>query len=688
MIITKMTATFGCLDGAEITFHEGLNIIQAPNEFGKSTWSAFLLAMLYGVDTSQRSTKTGLAVKDKYRPWNGKPMAGQIDLIFQGQPITLQRTTKGKVPMGEFRGFYKDSGIPVPHMTGETCGQILLGVGQGVYRRSGFLGQQALPISPDDSLEAGLMALVTQGDEEVSYSQTQKALGDLRNRRRHNRTGLLPQAESQREEIRETMEKLHSIAHGNQEILGEIQEKQEQLRKIHQWDTQAKQAQVSQAKAQWEAARADSLAMAQDVKHLPTTAQAQEWLLEIAQLSAQQELLEQEVKLTVEPMPQKPQGFGQKLPPLPPEPKKRGSTLLFFLALLSMIALAVPFLGVDFSPWIGGSALIATAVAWTLRNRRFRIQQHTYTQKKEAYLAQYGVISPEGLQLVTQSYERAMAQYEVSLARATAQKERLSAQQERQDSQVAELLCQLGKWQTLAEGKAYLRQILACHDHATQARQVEAQEKATYDALILALGAPEEGVELGDYQWEDMERCRRELAQLEGQLQHRYGQMSALGELGILEAQELDLTEKIAKYQREYDGLTLAMAALEQANRQLQKRLSPQVGAMAGDYLNHLTSGVYDRVHVGQAMALEAKLAGEISFRSPLHLSGGTADQLYLAVRLAIANLVLTKEAPLVLDDALAFFDDDRMRNAVKLLENLGETRQIILFTCHSREKT
>ena len=75
--------------------------------------------------------------------------------------------------------------------------------------------------------------------------------------------------------------------------------------------------------------------------------------------------------------------------------------------------------------------------------------------------------------------------------------------------------------------------------------------------------------------------------------------------------------------------------------------------------------------------------------RRALALSQGTADQLYLAVRLAVCDLVLPGEdpCPLVLDDALANFDDARMALALETLAELGKQRQILLFTCHSRER-
>ena len=74
MRIYKMTATFGKLEHETLTLQPGLNVITAPNEWGKSTWCAFLIAMLYGIDTRVKSTKTTLADKERYAPWSGSPM--------------------------------------------------------------------------------------------------------------------------------------------------------------------------------------------------------------------------------------------------------------------------------------------------------------------------------------------------------------------------------------------------------------------------------------------------------------------------------------------------------------------------------------------------------------------------------------------------------------------------------------
>ena len=61
-------------------------------------------------------------------------------------------------------------------------------------------------------------------------------------------------------------------------------------------------------------------------------------------------------------------------------------------------------------------------------------------------------------------------------------------------------------------------------------------------------------------------------------------------------------------------------------------------------------------------------------------------DQLYLALRLAICDLLLP-DCPIILDDALVYFDDERLRVALEVLRELGGQRQILLFTCTDREK-
>jgi hypothetical protein len=165
MKIYSMTATFGKLEHETLTLQPGLNIIEAPNEWGKSTWCAFLVTMLYGLDTRAKTTKAALADKERYAPWSGTPMSGRIDLNWNGRDITIERASKGRTPMGIFRAYETATGLDIPELTAANCGQTLLGVERSVFTRSGFLRFSDLPVTQDDALRHRLNALVTTGDE-------------------------------------------------------------------------------------------------------------------------------------------------------------------------------------------------------------------------------------------------------------------------------------------------------------------------------------------------------------------------------------------------------------------------------------------------------------------------------------------------------------------------------------------
>ena len=123
------------------------------------------------------------------------------------------------------------------------------------------------------------------------------------------------------------------------------------------------------------------------------------------------------------------------------------------------------------------------------------------------------------------------------------------------------------------------------------------------------------------------------------------------------------------------------------AHAGLQARFSPALNRAAGELFARLTGGRYGKVTLTRQFEALAEEADGLLPRRALALSQGTADQLYLAVRLAVCRLCLPEQPPIFLDDALSAFDDARLALALKLLQQLGEEQQIFLFTCHRREQ-
>lgn len=187
---------------------------------------------------------------------------------------------------------------------------------------------------------------------------------------------------------------------------------------------------------------------------------------------------------------------------------------------------------------------------------------------------------------------------------------------------------------------------------------------------------------------EELEAVRGDLSALRSSLDRIAGRLHAAGEPLALQAAAERLTDEIAALESEYAAIELAMSALAHANTQLQGRFSPALGQRAAEIFDGLTGGAYGGVILDKTLRVSAEPAGTGVPRDVGYLSAGAADQLYLAVRLAVCDLVLPPEnpVPIVLDDALSSFDDQRCAAALDYLRKEAEKRQILLFTCHSRE--
>ena len=269
MIIHTMRACFGRLQQEELVLQAGLNVIEAPNEGGKSTWSAFLRAMLYGINTKQRDKQGYIAEKNRYQPWSGAPMEGTMELTWQGRDITLRRGSRAGAPFGKLEAVWTGTEEPVPGLTGENCGETLVGAPREVFERSAFVGQGNTAIDGAPALEGRIAALASSGEEDVSYSQVERRLKDWRNRRQHNRTGLIPRLEEELAVLDDTLArqaKAHRLAEEARRELERLEAEIARLDRelaVHRGRQQAQRRQRYEAAC---AARAQAQALVDDLE--------------------------------------------------------------------------------------------------------------------------------------------------------------------------------------------------------------------------------------------------------------------------------------------------------------------------------------------------------------------------------------------------------------------------------------
>lgn len=721
MILKRMTATFGRLDKETLELHEGLNIVTAPNEAGKSTWASFLLSMLYGVDTSERATKTNLPVKTRCKPWSGRPMEGSMELQWNGRSITLERATQGRVPMGQFRAYDTETGRDVP-LSEADCGQTLLGVERSVYERSGFIRQQGMAVTGDHALEARLSALVTTGDETASFGLAEQRLRDLRNRCRHNRTGLLPQAEAELSQVEASLRDLQQLGKERMELEArraelEVREAalSNQLDSLAAREVAQKQQQLEQARLDLEKKEQSLREKEETVEGLPSMEALQELQRQLDVLAGTGRQLEEDLRLGVlrPKEPECPPVFAgmdadqvrecaeadcRRLDSLrrPPQYASGLPVVCFALAAVFFVAGIAGFL-LHLLPLgaVGMVACVAAAVLGAVRRARNGRSLNAQTE----LLRRYGVTDGDGIRRLAAGRRESMLLYQQRLREAEMREQSLRERSEAFAAQRQALLAQVAAFTPdaatpSAAGAAVQRAIHLRQFHTAAKREAE-QARLRFASVRDAVGTlPETPVLVsGDLTGDagqvsaELSQVRRKLQEVRSQLDLRRGRMESVGDPAALSARQEELTGHIARLQRRYDALTAAMDALAQANESLQTRFSPQINRLAGEYMARMTGGRYDRVLLGQDMTITARETGEAVTHPLLALSAGTADQLYLAVRLAVCALALPEDVPLVLDDALVAFDDTRMAAAMELLLELSKTRQILLFTCQRREQ-
>ena len=685
MKIRKMTANFGTLENETLTLSDGLNVIYSPNEGGKSTWCAFLRAMLYGVDSSQREKNGVKPDKVRYAPWSGTPMSGEMEIEYEGREITLARTTRtSTAPMREFSAVYTGTAESVDGLNGTDVGEQMTGMSRAVFDSSVFIRQSGMGIESSADLEKRINAIVSTGEESNSYTEANRALGVWLRKRRHNNTGAIPAMNAEIREKTESIARLESASRRRDDALERLSAVGEEMNTLREQSRQAaeKFAEEKQlALERWakqcknlsdELDRAEQSARIELVQSVDNSRaavnerrRALDSLREDSQrLSAYNEMSPFAGMSGEQARAEAEKAKTAALALAAAAEKKPSPALIIVGALLIAAGIA---LGVFVMPYVFGlsAAGAAVLVGGSVRYVKDKNARENARREYTRTLSAFGADSPEGVVSGAEEYARRCGEL-VSLDRQSAEMEALLSKAE-EERRLCETALVSGEDTPAVAAKR--RELAQAEERA---RFIEMQtESAEMRASALALSAAAE----------KEKAAATELAEAGGAV-------SALGDAMVIKTELESLSRRREELQSEYDAIALGMSVLKEANDEMQQRFSPELGKCASEYMEKLTGGRYDRLVFDRELNARARLAGSTADHERGFLSAGTADQLYLALRLAICRLALEEDrsCPLILDDALVNFDDTRMERAIDLLTELAGQRQILLFTCHRRE--
>lgn len=634
MMIKRLDATFGKLEGESLELHDGLNVISAPNESGKSTWCAFVRAMLYGVDSSERQKAGFLPDKMRFAPWSGSAMQGSMQLESGGKDITITRTTKtASAPMREFSAVYTGTSVSVEGLNGNNAGEMLTGVSRDVFRRSAFVEQGKVAVTHSAELEKRISAIVSSGDEDCSFTEADGRLRQWQRKRRFNRHGRLPELEDELSHKKQLLAELSDAAQNRENMAAELETAKQECERIEAEVIESRKVVRKEALSSLQGVRNEvNAATERHDKAAERRDSCRAALCACAIGERKPEEAKAEVKTDLE--------NSMKLKER--SERKSSPVLAIILMILCGALVAAGFLLPDLMihAFIAAAVALAAGIALFIRASRRKTENYEAAKQRRKILAKYKAESEDDIAASIDEYLELYKNY---------------AEAQRAEKESAEALAAVRRRQEQAESKTLTQLDFTGGDN--QAAQLSRR----------------------------LTEARAKCSRISAQMAEHSGRLAAMGDPLVLGSEISRMEAEYAEISAEYDAIALAIDTMRKADEDIQSRFSPALGKLAAEYMQFVTDGKYDGVMLDRDFSATVHEAGGSVPRNAEYLSAGTLDLMYLAVRLAVCSLALPESAncPLIIDDALVNFDADRRRQAMALLEKIAQERQVILFACN-----
>lgn len=700
-------SNFGKLHEMQMDFSEGLNVIIGENGWGKSTLAAFLKAMLYGMDaTTKRSLMEN--ERKRYKPWQGGAYGGSMEFEANGKSYRLERFFGTREREDKFALYDLATGLPSNDYS-ERLGEELFHIDRAAWERTCYLGQLNLGVAVNDSLNARLTHVEEESGDMQNYEQAVRLLEDrMKYFRKTGNRGQIAKLRDDQRAVREDqmmlmnrMKDLENVrvalteqrrqeqsAHEKTEQLEEtgrkLQERsirkneQEQYLQLKQRADAAEAVlqEANVALAQYESIPADETLLdllRSQIYELRTTIEKRETAAQQKKRSeesvrSQQEVLEECQELVAGRKQGLAGAFGT------------AAAGALFIFLSKTVANAEVFSSEKASMLAGAATLVFGALLvigsflkalretgkWGKQGRELHKVQVTL-ENYEEQAEQDANVYEELNQTVKDLRHRLAGTFQTS-EDATPDELEACWQQERKRSQEYQQLkaeCE-SRRNTSRDTKEICQSYLNDHPHAAEPLpEVEIISQEELERRLQQSRETEKAI-------------RQESGRMENRIRMLEEETARLPEL---EEQDAALTAQIEDAVRTCDRLEQTLGFLETAKNQLLSRYLDRLKEGTEGYLSELVPEWEPEVSMD--VNLQMKVQQEGSLRDTECFSTGWQDLFRLAERFALVDAICEADQPtVVLDDPFVNLDTKKYKNARKILEKLGEKRQMIYFSC------
>lgn len=672
---------FGKFQKKEVRFSDGLNVIYGENEAGKSTLAAFLRAMLFGMEKPRgRAAKQDLYTR--YQPLDAPgAYQGAMDLEIGGKSYRIERVfyqNERKIRLTELT-----TGREIPARW-EVMEQLLPELSE-----SGFLNTVSVP-QTGAATDAALAEELQNYMANLSAAREQEvdvpgALAKLSEQAKQLDAKKLPQQIAQLEQTLSQEETQMLMLDAKAKERKEAQQRLSALeRELSESQAEAEESRDSEFSVMYErflAYRSDLRELEDRKREL--SAKERELANKEQELAGAEPGGSEEAARRLEAYREKKRRLAERAEAHRREDEQLAQTCedaktsvgRGFVRLLggAGACLAAAVVLAIFLPLAALVPLFAacglTAYAFWRRKKRREQAERLSAQRMEAKARASEELLALQKELADEPSEEEqserIARLREELAVVRSRREALSEERERQQREEEALHLQKDGLLTYFRKFSPIVELTEPAVGAIQGRLLaEASNREQRQRELSA----------------EARRLQTEIARLEGVLE----QGAEIETRGMENRTRLcELQSRLAEDTQEKQAILLAQSTLKKLSEEIHDSFGRELNKTASAYVQKLTNGAYRKVTLDEKLQLKIDTGSR--YLKSSQCSGGTLEQMYLAVRLAVGETMYRGEPlPLIFDDAFAYYDDERLAEALRLLADCG--RQVLLFTCQRRE--
>lgn len=658
--------SFGKFSNETLTLTDGFNVIYGSNGAGKTTITDFIRLMLYGSCGSERSRDISKNPRRKYLPWNGTPMSGAMTFEHDGHSYILSRNF-GKTPSADKVSLFDvTDGKELPSKSSDNFGLRFFGMELDEFERTVFVGT---PVFDSDysgtALAAKISNLSISGDEDISEETVLKRLSSAKEAliSKSGKKGIITDAESRLEKLR-----------GEQALaLSEFDRQSDTAEKLAQVRAETAELERELNAARSFEKKAALLRERKTYKYIEEKYRVLDGAFEVLQGSGAVHLPENvrgneaadtlrgtldelsseisECRLLAAKLGDTDAGIEHKAS----APNKSAHTvrraIAITLALLSVIALAVCLMHSSFVfSVISAAAFIICLIA---------------------------------ILAVPSGSHRNAAPSDTIPELCIKLGEVCGTEFTDTDSALEKLNELSAAFETAASALSDITAAACASEISDFGRSAVRAKLDETDNILNAMPNIEPSAHSSAELSAKLNEKRRRADEL------RLMFVPPKTDLHAIEDKISELDRRTAELKKQYRIICIAEETMRDAAYETRRGLGTTLSLKTTEYLGSLSETFAEKTAVSDSLDVSVLPLGDTEFHSRHYLSSGQSERIYMALRLAAADIMASGHGlvPLILDDAFAHCDDKSCRSILALLgeylKNSKSASQIILFTCH-----